>query len=132
MNADRTASIRRLLVQKMENLRASTNHTISRLKINDAICADPFDHAAIETCKDVELNCRHKEWRQLLDIQETIMRIDRGLFGICDHCGRRISSKRLQALPMSKLCLTCQQASELQQKRSGVKRPTEKISNHHA
>ncbi|MGO8716989.1 MAG: TraR/DksA family transcriptional regulator, partial [Smithella sp.] len=62
--------------------------------------------------KDIELNCRDKEWHLLLDIKETIMRIDSGLFGICDHCGHPISQKRLIAAPMSKLCVTCQREME--------------------
>lgn len=133
MNTNKIDSIRRLLVQKMDALHASAHHTIQRLKTTNVVSADPFDHAAIETCKDVELNCRHKDWHLLLDIQETILRIDHGLFGICDHCGQRIASKRLRALPMSKLCVTCQEEVELQHNKSRRRsQTTERISYHHA
>jgi DnaK suppressor protein len=112
MNKDKTAQIRNFLVQKMEYLRKSADHTILKLKINNDKYADPFDQAAVESGKDVELNCLDKEWHLLLDIKETIMRIDSGLFGICDHCGRPISHKRLMAAPMSKLCVMCQEEIE--------------------
>ena len=112
MNKDKTAYIRNFLVQKMEDLRTSANDTIIKLKISDDKFADPFDQAAVEVSKDVELNCRDKEWHLILDIKETIMRIDSGLFGICDHCGRPISQKRLMAAPMSKLCVMCQEEIE--------------------
>ena len=112
MDKDKIASIHHFLVQKMENLRTSADHTIFKLKKNDDKFADPFDQAAVETIKTVELNCRDKEWHLLLDIKETILRIDRGLFGICDHCGRAISPKRLMVTPMSKLCVICQEEIE--------------------
>jgi DnaK suppressor protein len=112
MNKDKTAHIRNFLVQKMEDLLTSANDTIIKLKISDDKFADPFDQAAVEASKDVELNCRDKEWHLILDIKETIMRIDSGLFGICDHCGRPISHKRLMAAPMSKLCVMCQEEIE--------------------
>ena len=112
MNKNKTVQIRNFLVQKMEDLRTSAKDTIIKLKISDAKFADPFDQAAVEASKDVELNCLDKEWHLMLDIKETIMRIDSGLFGICDHCGRPISQKRLMTAPMSKLCVTCQEEIE--------------------
>jgi DnaK suppressor protein len=112
MNKIKTVQIRNFLVQKMEDLRTSADHTILKLKKSDDKFADPFDQATVEISNDIELNCRDKEWHLLLDIKETIMRIDSGLFGICDHCGRPISQKRLMAAPMSKLCVMCQEEIE--------------------
>ncbi len=109
-----TASIRRFLVQKMEDIRSSAHHTKNKLKNDVDKFADPLDMAVVEAVNGIELNCRGREWNMLLDIQETIMRIDRGLFGICDHCGRTISPKRLKFAPMSKLCISCQEQLESQ------------------
>lgn len=108
MDNCKTAYIRNALVKKMDLLLAAADNTIKKLKITDDKYPDPFDQASIEASKDIELNCLDKEWHLLLDIKETILRIDYGLFGICDHCGRQISQKRLRAAPMSKLCVECQ------------------------
>ena len=133
MNKDKTAYIRNFLVQKMEDLRTSAKDTISKLKISEDKYADPFDQAAVEASKDVELNCRDKEWHLILDIKETIMRIDSGLFGICDHCGRPISQKRLMAAPMSKLCVMCQEEIESGHNRQKHRRQyVGRISHSHA
>jgi DnaK suppressor protein len=133
MEREKIACIRNSLVQKMETLRTSADHTIFKLKKNDDKFADPFDQAAVETIKSVELNCRDKEWHLLLDIKETILRIDRGLFGICDHCGRAISPKRLMATPMSKLCVICQEEIESHRARPKHRRRyTGGISYNHA
>ena len=133
MNKDKIAYIRNFLVQKMEDLRTSADHTILKLKKNDDKFPDPFDQAAVEASKAVELNCRDKERNLLLDIKETILRIDRGLFGICDHCGRPISEKRLMAAPMSKLCVMCQ--DEIESQHNKLKRRRQyagRISYNHA
>lgn len=122
MKKDRTEYIRQSLVQKMENLRASADHTKIELKSHDGKFADPFDLAAVETSNTIELNCRSKEWHLLLDIKETLLRMDRGLFGICDHCGCPISQKRLMAAPMSKLCVICQEEIESQNNASKNRR----------
>ena len=122
MKKDKMAYIRRLMVQKMEDLQKSADYTILKLKINNDKYADPFDQAAVESGKDIELNCLDKEWHLILDIKETIMRIDHGLFGICDHCGRPISQKRLMAAPMSKLCVLCQEEIESQRNKPKHKR----------
>ena len=122
MKKDKMAHIRNLLVKKMEDLIKSSDHTILKLKINNDKYSDPFDQAAVESGKDIELNCLDKEWHLILDIKETIMRIDYGLFGICDHCGRQISQKRLMAAPMSKLCVMCKEEIEAQQNKQTNRR----------
>lgn len=106
------ARVRDLMVQKMDALRQSVDSTMCALKLVDEKFADPFDQAVIEASNSVELKCRTNDWHVLLEVKETILRIDRGLHGMCDFCGRQISQKRLRAAPMSKLCLECQEEKE--------------------
>jgi DnaK suppressor protein len=122
MNKEKNMYIRHVMVQKMRNLRESADNTIAKLKNAEDKFADPCDQAAAEASKTVEINCRDKEWHLLLDIKETILRIDCGLFGICDHCGQPISQKRLMAAPMSKLCVVCQKEIEARHNKSKQKR----------
>lgn len=49
---------------------------------------------------------------ELEDIQEALERIDRGEYGFCLECGRRIPRERLEAVPHAKLCLECKNKSE--------------------
>ncbi len=123
MNKNQIAHIRQFLVQKMETIRSSTSQTKSELKNNVDKYADHLDMAVVEASNRIELNCRGKELHLLLDIKETILRIDHGLFGICDHCGRSISQKRLMHAPMSKLCIACQEEMEYQDYKSKRKHP---------
>ncbi|HQK99267.1 MAG TPA: TraR/DksA family transcriptional regulator [Smithellaceae bacterium] len=104
--------IRKTMVEQMDLLKESVETAVGKMKAADDRPADYFDLAALESSKAVELKCRTKEWQMLLQAKETIMRIDLGLHGFCDSCGRPISRKRLRAAPASKLCLACQQDQE--------------------
>jgi DnaK suppressor protein len=132
MRQEKIQFIRNTLMQKMEDLMSVAENAISKLKINDGKYADPFDQAAIETNKFVELACRDRERQLILDIKETIMRIDRGLFGICDHCGKSIPLKRLLLAPMSKMCLPCQKLRETRGRQKGGRLSIAGISYNHA
>jgi DnaK suppressor protein len=101
----------------MEELWSNANNTLFKMKNGEGSYADPFDQAATESNKFVELVCRDRERELMLNIKETIMRIDRGLFGVCDHCGRTIHEKRLHIEPMSRLCTECQEEQEINHKR---------------
>jgi DnaK suppressor protein len=132
MRQEKIQHIRSVLVQKMDDLLSVANNAIAKMKNTDGKYADPFDQAAIETNKFVELACRDRERQLILDIKETIMRIDRGLFGICDHCGRTIAVKRLLLAPMSKMCMPCQKIMETHVKQKGGRLSIQEISYNHA
>ncbi|MBM4122000.1 MAG: TraR/DksA family transcriptional regulator [Nitrospira sp.] len=52
--------------------------------------------------------------RQLID--EALVRLDEGTYGVCAECGVEISEKRLVAVPFAKLCVVCQSKQELIEK----------------
>jgi RNA polymerase-binding protein DksA len=57
---------------------------------------------------------------QLLDkIDEAILRIDEGSYGICDDCGEEIRIKRLEARPVAKFCIDCKIKQEQREKAQG-------------
>jgi len=132
MKQGKIQHIRYALVQEMEKLMLVADNTISKMKNTDGHFADPFDQAAIETNKFVELACRDRERQLILDIKETILRIDRGLFGTCDHCGTVISERRLVLAPLSRTCVPCQNAMETRGKRRDGRISAQEISFNHA
>jgi RNA polymerase-binding transcription factor DksA len=48
----------------------------------------------------------------LADIDAALFRLAIDRFGICQRCGREIPEGRLQAIPMTSLCLRCQLSKE--------------------
>jgi RNA polymerase-binding transcription factor DksA len=58
MKQEKIQSVRYILVQKLEDLFSIAENSISNMKNADGQFADPFDQAAMETNKFVELACR--------------------------------------------------------------------------
>ena len=40
---------------------------------------------------------------------EALMRIEKGSFGICKDCGEPIAEARLNAIPWTRVCITCKE-----------------------
>ncbi len=127
MQQEKIQYIKYFLQKKMEELQDVAGSTLKRLKNNGEKYSDVCDQAAYEYSKSIELAVRGKEINMMLDIQEAIMRIDRGLYGICDHCGQKIPEERLNGAPLSKLCLQCQIDFENRNRIVG-KRFTQKVN----
>lgn len=43
----------------------------------------------------------------LVEIDESLEKIDNEVFGICDICNKKINSERLDIIPYAKLCIDC-------------------------
>ncbi len=56
---------------------------------------------------------RDKE--KLLAIDGGLDKIQDGTYGECEECGDEIGAGRLKAMPLAKLCVSCQSQSEKEQ-----------------
>lgn len=122
-------AVRKMLVKKMEELRVDLNSKNKIANNAERKLADPFDLAALETSRYVEIVYSERESALLADIRETIRRIDSGLYGICDSCGRAIRKERLLIEPTSRLCLQCQFRKERTAKAKNRHWPLKGASN---
>ena len=52
------------------------------------------------------------EGRILMEINEALRRLYRGEFGSCEICGQPIGRARLEAMPYTRLCLSCKEKEE--------------------
>ena len=57
---------------------------------------------------------------ELADIEHALGRLDDGTYGTCEACGRPIDEARLEALPVTRLCLDDQAAAERQARAGGI------------
>jgi RNA polymerase-binding protein DksA len=70
------------------------------------------DQASDDYERDFSLGRATDEQKVLYAIDEALKRIEEGIYGSCLQCGKRISKKRLNALPHSELCIECQKSKE--------------------
>jgi DnaK suppressor protein len=77
---------------------------------------DLTDQASVETDQNFTLRLREREQKLLKKIDEALERIANGTFGICESCGEEISLKRLEARPVTTLCIECKTRQEADEK----------------
>ncbi len=77
---------------------------------------DPTDQASMETDRNFDLRIKDRERKLIKKIDQAIERIREGEFGECDACGGDISLKRLQARPVTTLCIECKTAQEQEER----------------
>jgi DnaK suppressor protein len=73
---------------------------------------DPADTGAAnferERAQSLALHAR----RILTQIDDALVRMDKGTYGTCQRCGKQIESARLEAIPYATLCLDCKRLEE--------------------
>lgn len=119
LDAVELAFFRDLLNERREALLASAGQTVEGMSDLAPQFPDPTDRAALESGRNFDLRIRDRERRLLHKIGEALVRIDDGSFGLCEECGLRISSGRLQARPVTTLCIACKQHQEDAERNGG-------------
>ena len=112
MKPEKLICIKKNLLRKLNELQFRVGQTPLERGSSDDNPADFMDKASNEFDQCVELTIRGRERLLLREIQGAIMRMDRGVFGICEACERRISDGRLLARPTSRLCFACMRKQE--------------------
>ncbi len=108
---EKIQQIKLKLLKQRESLRNEAESALNELP-GQTIFPDLGDQATAETDRNFMLRLRGREQRLLKKIDEAIDRIDNGLFGICDDCGNEIDIKRLEARPVTTMCIECKTLQE--------------------
>ena len=77
---------------------------------------DLGDQATAEIDRNFMLKLRGRERKLLKKIEDAIERIDQDVFGICDKCGEEIDIRRLEARPVTTMCIECKTQQEEEEK----------------
>lgn len=73
---------------------------------------DEMDLASSEYNQAMTFRLRGREKILLKKIEEALVRLEAGEYGVCEECGGEISDKRLQARPVTTLCISCKEEQE--------------------
>jgi DnaK suppressor protein len=69
---------------------------------------DTYDLASEERNREINLILSDRDRDKLQAIEDALERIDGNSYGICEMCEEEIAPERLEALPFTRLCVTCQ------------------------
>jgi len=130
MNINNVHYLKSLLIKNLQDLHLSAEKTSTEMKSDEKRFPDPYDRATVELGRSVELIIRSREQELIREIEETLIRMDRGEFGICQTCGKTISEKRLWAKPTSLLCIKCKEEEESRERRRSILKSHSAIPSH--
>ncbi len=84
---------------------------------------DIYDQASSERDRELGLLLGDREREKIHSIDESLLRIDEGEYGICEECDEDIPLGRLKAMPFTRHCVKCK--SELEKLQAQTKRVEE-------
>jgi DnaK suppressor protein len=73
---------------------------------------DIADRAANSYTKEFLFHQSNNERQLLQMVESALSRIREGVFGECINCGNDINAKRLEAVPWTRYCISCQEKLE--------------------
>ena len=76
---------------------------------------DIYDQASSERDREMELLLGDREREKLLNIDEALLKIEEGEYGICEECEEDIPIGRLKVVPFAHYCVKCKSEIEKQQ-----------------
>lgn len=106
-----------LLNEKLDELLKEADRTVDGM--TDAKAEnfpDPTDRASLESNRNFTLRIRDRERKLIVKIKEALTRIDDGSYGKCEECGEHISRERLEARPVTTLCIDCKSLQEARER----------------
>jgi DnaK suppressor protein len=80
---------------------------------------DEIDQASSEYNQSLAARLRDREKFLLKKIEDALARIETNTYGICEICEEDISIKRLEARPVTTMCIRCKEEQEKQEKSYG-------------
>lgn len=111
------AEFKRRLKERYQQLRQEIREELLRTDEEQYIelagrVHDPEEEAVADLLVDLNLSEISRHIQEIREIDDALIRIAKGTYGICEDCEGPISVSRLQANPTAKRCLACQSRFE--------------------
>ena len=117
MNKKELKRFKDLLLLERASLIKKANKTLAEeatLDVNEL--PDEIDQASAEYNQSFIFRLRDREKFYLSKIDKALEKIESGDFGVCDSCGEDILMKRLEARPVTTLCIRCKEEQEMDER----------------
>ena len=95
------------LRQHSENVRENQSDALEMAAADDGV-KDVADMSLMDVNQEIEYRLGERESQMVADIDQALLRIDEGSYGVCARCGKDIPEARLEALPTARDDAECQ------------------------
>jgi DnaK suppressor protein len=107
--------IKKILLSQRKDLLLGALEALNELPGQTSF-PDLGDQATAEIDRNFMLRIKGRERKLLKKIDEAIDRINQNTFGICEKCALDINIKRLEARPVTTMCIECKILQEEEEK----------------
>ena len=108
---------RKELNQRRDTLAQEVRQATEDMINDDETYADAVDQASADTDRAVSVHIKNRERDILVQIDQALHRMEKGVFGECERCGEDISEARIKAFPFTTLCIDCKAEIESEENR---------------
>ena len=117
MDADRLEHYRGILTKQLRQHteQVKDNQQAALDMIADDGVKDSVDMSLQDVNQELQLRLGERESQAVADIDQALLRIDEGSYGICQSCGNPINERRLDAVPTARYDALCQSKLEEEQ-----------------
>lgn len=113
MNKKDKAKFKKILLERKRQIMDAGDITRDEgMGYDTADLPDEVDLATSEAGQAMNLRLRDRERVLLKKIDKALKKMEEGEYGICELCGEEISVKRLEARPVTDLCIRCKEDQE--------------------
>ncbi len=111
--APEVLKIRERLIRKRSELMKliQSSQSVER-EAADLNFSNEIDLASSLEGREMTFQLSSRDRNELKLMEDTLFRINKGDYGKCETCEKKISMKRLQIMPLTALCIECQETSE--------------------
>src|SRR5580765_5093205 len=98
-----------LLKKRTEILGTGGIKTLQTSMDNNTLQGDMANEASGNNEVHIALKLKQTDAKILQAIEEALWRIEKGTYGMCRDCGEPIAPARLNAIPWTRVCITCKE-----------------------
>ncbi|MFB0518216.1 MAG: TraR/DksA family transcriptional regulator [Acidobacteriota bacterium] len=100
---------KKILLKKREELLESIKKNPFKEEGLEARKGDLADLSDRNSNNVISIHLKETEAKLIRAIDEALLRLENGKYGICTTCGKEISKARLEAVPWTRLCISCKE-----------------------
>ncbi|HVQ36262.1 MAG TPA: TraR/DksA family transcriptional regulator [Pyrinomonadaceae bacterium] len=109
MQPEKLAHFKAILI---DQLRLHTEHIrqdqADALELSEQDVKDTVDLSVMDVNKELALRLGERESQMIADIDQALLRIQEGSYGVCARCGKLIDERRLEVVPTARYDAACQ------------------------
>jgi len=107
-----TIYFQELLINRKNEILKILENLKNELKVNSCDVKEESDFAACNTNTENNYIISQKLLNELKEIEEALLNIEKGNYGICQMCEEEINPERLKIKPFAKYCIDCREMIE--------------------